>query len=1632
MSLTVQTNLLMMNAQNKFKINTQNKTKTMEKLSSGYRINRAADDAAGLTISEKMRLQIRGLNQGTRNAEDGVSWVQTGDGALNEVHDMLHRMKELTVKSLNETNTAADRAALQAEFDALQSEIDRITGTTQFNTKPIFDDHEPTYFEFEGNVVWNQSQPHVINSSTNTLIVDYRKDASSPVEQVTITIPQGIYTTQELTDEVDSALADAGIDDIVLEYTNTGTFNLCYEGGEKIESVTGGLSYLLYDMYTGGSVGALVGTTVFPTEDSQLEISSKNNHLSFAIEDFDGNSTTKSITLANGFYTRSELIDILNQELAGTNVTAKEYGTGIKLSSDSSIITGFKGNMFQIDTGSDIYTSVFYDNVKYGNISTTSGYFLGAGVIPTAAWDEEHKIFDITSANNTLTFKANGSAMPVSIQIPEGEYTLGSGTNDILDKLNELFADNGLDLNASLRTQGSYLGIRIDSTVKGATSMVGIDSTSSAYATLFTNRVYNVKTENPVFTRDTTSNVLASATGTQTHTGTALPITITAGTNDQFSLKIVNPTSTDTFTITVPAGQYNDASALALAINNQLNGPSATSGYKDMITASATSSGTIKLTANESTGIINVFVEAAGTNAGYEDIFYGEKIDTTKQVASGSGTSSTPASVTLNTVVSDPTELTGSNNSLTITLNGADVTVTLPTGTNVTHDQIEAAIEQQLPGGTTISANTFTTVSGTGNSVNNNFTRTSSGTTTSPSRSYSDVGDSKVTQGVAGSYDYNYPASVTVGATVPSSLTLTGSNNKLAITINGTTKEITLAEDTYSRSEFIDALQNEIDNAFTKYAGGATVSLNSSNQLVFTTRLNSKTGNQIAGKSTSISFDTASSSLMKELHTNRTTASITTNKLKDSMTIDSANNTFVFNYTENSTTSQITLNLTPGTYTPNSLASEIQYQLNQQGIDVKAEISSGALKLTTRNAGSGNGLSYSTTTGGTSATTLFGDMYTHTPASVTTDREIQNSITITDDTKGFSIVANNNTYSFDLQPGTYTSREQFVQMLNDKLTQNNVPIKASLTGNKLTYTTTTAGSTSTLTVSYANGGSSMLPIYGQTTGAYAGIDAEFVDGKLKLTSTLNGGSIKVSSDSGGIFQTPKVTVTKLDPQNVTGYTSTIKSSVDGAALNGSVTIDKWNEDLSFTFVDKGTEKSVSFDLPQKEYTYAELETLLQTEINNDLGDSNLVKVSVSDSGVRFEAVNPGRASYFKDNFSGGFYHKVLTKTTETSPKQPTSATNGNGPKDTAYTIGRKNVKDAPVTIKSGKNDTLTLDLTYSGTVHTITMTLDAGTYQGKSLTKMIQEKLNEQLTSPALGLSENLIEVGIGGINTGVVGANDNTALNFKLSSKVLLPADGQYIIDGVRGNAAFSVFYQTDGELKESYTQGSKDISDGVTISAGKEDLTFEVDGVSYTITLEPKTYTKDEVLTEVNDKLAASGAPVVAEIVDDNLRLTHQKLGPHTISNVDGGAKEDLFFQTNMRDEAEENILIQFSSVTEDDMDIDRPILNTVFLGINSSVITKTKYAKKALDKLDVALDIASGVRSMFGAYQNRLEHSIINNENKSENTQAAESRLRDADMAEEMVHFAVHNIVAQASQAIMSQAGGNAENIVRLLQS
>ena len=197
--MVVQHNLSAMNTNRQMGVVSSSLQKSTEKLSSGYKINRAGDDAAGLSISEKMRNQIRGLNKASDNAQDGISLVQTAEGALNEVHSMLQRMSELAVQASNGTNASQDRTALDNEVQQLKTEIERVGTTTQFNKMDILTGEFSSNNEKTLQVGANQDQVITIAISALTSTVGSALDAKVKVgtasaAQSSITIIQNSIT----------------------------------------------------------------------------------------------------------------------------------------------------------------------------------------------------------------------------------------------------------------------------------------------------------------------------------------------------------------------------------------------------------------------------------------------------------------------------------------------------------------------------------------------------------------------------------------------------------------------------------------------------------------------------------------------------------------------------------------------------------------------------------------------------------------------------------------------------------------------------------------------------------------------------------------------------------------------------------------------------------------------------------------------------------------------------------------------------------------------------------------------------------------------------------------------------------------------------------------------------------------------------------------------------------------------------------------------------------------------------------------------------------------------------------------------------------------------------------------------
>jgi flagellin len=203
-------NIAALNAYRNLEVNNENASKSLEKLSSGLRINRAADDAAGLAISEKMRSQIRGLDMAQRNALDGVSVVQTADGALNSTQEILQRMRELSVQAASDSNTDTDRQEIQKEVNQLTSEVNRIANTTEFNTGKLLDGSKTGTGALTFQIGANAGQTVTLEiSDMSATALSVSSNTGSPAAGNTITLSDG--TTQATVWYTTTADADNGL-----------------------------------------------------------------------------------------------------------------------------------------------------------------------------------------------------------------------------------------------------------------------------------------------------------------------------------------------------------------------------------------------------------------------------------------------------------------------------------------------------------------------------------------------------------------------------------------------------------------------------------------------------------------------------------------------------------------------------------------------------------------------------------------------------------------------------------------------------------------------------------------------------------------------------------------------------------------------------------------------------------------------------------------------------------------------------------------------------------------------------------------------------------------------------------------------------------------------------------------------------------------------------------------------------------------------------------------------------------------------------------------------------------------------------------------------------------------------------
>jgi len=440
----VQHNILAMNANRNVKVNTGKISGNTKKLASGYRINSSADDAAGLVISEKMRKQIRGLSQGSNNSQDGISMVQTAEGALNEVHDMLQRMNELAIQAANETNSDSDRAALQLEFEFLQDEIDRISETTTFNEKLLFssgideaefDDVSALRGSFNSEILGKinklESESEAIDSTGGAVTTFGLRNTLRNLDV------NEISQVNESSDE--NQLSEIN-ESLGINETSQTSESLVGNGIIDLSSLTGDLQITDTGYIVNGVEYSYTGSyTLSGTTSNKVNITRKE---SVTLTLADGTSIDGMVTVAS------------------SDVSVRVGGTA----NISNITVGSNGD-FEIVKNGSVSSVVNANTVKNGgNLTINSGCTMNVeGNLTSSDWLYNYGILNVKgSLNNSLTFYSSGS---MSVE------------NDIINT-GSLTAYGTVTINGNVTNNNSF-GASGTVTIKGNVNNTSTFSTSS-------------------------------------------------------------------------------------------------------------------------------------------------------------------------------------------------------------------------------------------------------------------------------------------------------------------------------------------------------------------------------------------------------------------------------------------------------------------------------------------------------------------------------------------------------------------------------------------------------------------------------------------------------------------------------------------------------------------------------------------------------------------------------------------------------------------------------------------------------------------------------------------------------------------------------------------------------------------------------------------------------------------------------------------------------------------------------------------------------------------------------------------------------------------------------------------------
>ncbi len=463
MALSINTNVASLNAQRNLGASQSQLAKSMQRLSSGLRINSAKDDAAGLAISDRMTSQIRGLNQAVRNSNDGISLAQTAEGALQESTNILQRMRELAVQSANDTNSASDRSSLQAEVNQLKQELTRIAETTTFNGKNLLDG-TLTSAQFQVGANANETISFSINSAKST---DLGNNALESVNttygtEVATYVKTASAAGTEMGEVITGAATNGVTGETITIKDAAGTANQSFTitANMEADAIASGLDGLTGVSATATNQIEIVGTTDGGVGTLAIDSNGTAVTVAAGVDLTDASALLTAIT-GHANYATSGFTAALNDDGTGvvlTNTTGKDFTVTSNDAGDSVTVTSISGDSAAVSNTNatasgrvDVELDPSY--TLESSLATAAGYFAD-GAANTAVTTAKAGLSDTTGGNNT-------GAQTLTIVGPEGSAAVSvaaqSSANAIAGLVNAESVTTGVTAEATTKATISDL-----------------------------------------------------------------------------------------------------------------------------------------------------------------------------------------------------------------------------------------------------------------------------------------------------------------------------------------------------------------------------------------------------------------------------------------------------------------------------------------------------------------------------------------------------------------------------------------------------------------------------------------------------------------------------------------------------------------------------------------------------------------------------------------------------------------------------------------------------------------------------------------------------------------------------------------------------------------------------------------------------------------------------------------------------------------------------------------------------------------------------------------------------------------------------------------------------------------------